>query len=121
MDMKLDSTQTSLNISENVICTIANETLRELDGIYSLAPLPAKTDILSAAGIKPQGRPVRITFVSESASIDVGVVVNLNFKIREAAEQVQSAVKDAVQDMTGITVSKVNVYITGIHFKSDTE
>ena len=34
----------------------------------------------------------------------------------QVAEAIQSSVKESVQNMTGITVSKVNVVVTGIVF-----
>ena len=36
--------------------------------------------------------------------------------IPEVAETLQKTVKDAVQNMTGITISKVNVHVAGIVF-----
>ena len=45
-------------------------------------------------------------------------------KIRQVAEEVQRAVKESVQNMTGKLVSKVNVIIAGLEFdqpESETE
>lgn len=114
MDLKLDNTQTSLNISENVIATIVSEAIREVNGVYSLSPLP-QTGFL---GIQTSARPTKISLVSESVYIDVAFIINLNYKIREVAQRVQAVIKDAVQDMTGMTVSKVNVFVTGVHLKA---
>ncbi|MEG0693222.1 MAG: Asp23/Gls24 family envelope stress response protein [Oscillospiraceae bacterium] len=116
MDINIDNTQTSLNISEDVIRTIANEVIKELPSIYSLSNLPAKLSLLTTPAT---AKPVKIAFVSDSAHVDVGVIVNMNYKIKDVAEHLQSAIKDSIQDMTGITVSKVNIYVTGVHVDNE--
>ena len=51
---------------------------------------------------------------SEAAVIDISIVTELGHKAYEVAKAVQDHVKSAVQNMTGIAVSKVNVKIVGI-------
>lgn len=109
MDKIVSDTQSSLNISEDVVATIANEAVKELPGVYSLSNLPVKVGTLTAPGMP--SKPVRILITADTAVVEIGIIVNLSYKIREVAEQVQTAVKSAVQSMTGITVSKVNVYV----------
>ena len=36
------------------------------------------------------------------------------YRVKTVSEQIQQRVKDAVQDMTGVTVSRVDVYVAGI-------
>ncbi|MFZ2538290.1 MAG: Asp23/Gls24 family envelope stress response protein [Oscillospiraceae bacterium] len=116
MDINTHNTQTSLNISEDVIKTIASEVIKELPSIYSLSNLPAKLSLLTTPAT---AKPVKIAFVSDSAHIDLGIIVNMNYKIKDVAEHLQIAIKDAIQDMTGITVSKVNIYVTSVHINSE--
>jgi len=44
----------------------------------------------------------------------LGVTLKLSVKLREVCEQIQQAVKDAVQAMAGVAVSKVNIYVAGV-------
>lgn len=112
MDKVTPITQSSLHISEDVVATIVNEAVRELGGIYKIENLPQRAKLLATpAGAKP----VRITIADDVARIDVGVIVNLSYRLKEVCEQAQAAIKDAVQNMTGITVSKVNVSVLGVH------
>lgn len=120
MDIKVGKTQTGITISQDVICSIANEAVKEIKGIHGLSAIPMKS-LPFVNTIKGTGRPVKISYVSDSAHIDMGITVNLNHKIKEVAEQVQAVVKNAVQDMTGIAVSKVNVFVTGIYIKNEDE
>lgn len=118
MDINIDNTQTSLNISEDVIKIIANEVIKELPSVYSLSNLPAKLNLLTTPAT---AKPVKITFVSDSAHVDIGIIVNMNYKIKEVAENLQAAIKNSIQDMTGITVSKVNIYVTSVHVNNENE
>ena len=49
------------------------------------------------------------------AQLDIGIVAEFGYRLREVCEQVQNAVKNSIQDMTGTAVSKVNVFVTGVH------
>jgi uncharacterized alkaline shock family protein YloU len=111
MDMNKSKTQSSLNISEEVVATITQNVIKEINGVHSLSTLPIKYSVLKT----PVAKSVRINLASDTAQIDLAIVVDMNHKIRSVCEQVQEKVKDEVQNMTGIAVSKVNVYVTGIH------
>ena len=62
------------------------------------------------------GKPIQISLNDDVAVIDISVNLKYGANIPAVAETLQKAVKDAVQNMTGITVSKVNVHVAGIVF-----
>lgn len=51
------------------------------------------------------------------AQINICVNLIYGYKIKDVAQQIQENVKATVQNMTGITVSKVNVFIAGVEKK----
>ncbi len=107
----------NLKISEDVISTVTKLTVKEVKGVHSLALSPAN---LKDALLKVDAnRPIRISLNGDVAQIDISVNLRYGFKIREVAEEIQTSVKDAVQNMTGVTVSKVNVYVAGVKFRED--
>ena len=68
--------------------------------------------------------PVRVLADGEDLNISIYVNMLPGKKIRQVAEEVQRAVKESVQNMTGKLVSKVNVMIAGLEFdqpESETE
>ncbi len=65
--------------------------------------------------------PVTVNISGGVAEIDVCIIVDFATKVRSVAKSVQENVKSAVQNMTGITVAKVNVIISGITTKQDLE
>ena len=100
--------QNSLHIRQSVIETIAAEKVQEIDGVYELAALKEK-----GAG------KVRTRFSAEAVQLDIGVTLYENAKLRETCDQIQQAIKDAVQTMANIAVSKVNVYVAGAVAKDE--
>lgn len=102
----------SVKISEDVISKIAILTVSEIDGVYSLAQ--------SNAGIKELAfrsdakSPVKISLNGGVAQINISVMLKLGYKVKNICEKIQESVKDSVQNMTGVTVSKVNIYVAGV-------
>lgn len=121
MNMEQNQPNGSLKISQDVIAAIAKHAVEEISGIYSLAAtrLPIK-NINRSSLSRISTKPVFINLTDDSAVIDISVIVKAGCKIRTVAEQLQKAVKDAVQTMCGITVSKVNVHVEGIQFETET-
>ena len=62
--------------------------------------------------------PIHARLTGESAEIDISIIVISGHKAVRVAEAVQQSVKSAVQNMTGIAVSKVNVRITGVRLNN---
>lgn len=107
----------SLKIFENVICKIVEIAAADVDGVcgfvtskVDFADLFIRADRRSAIGVKVN---------DGSAEISLGINVSGKCKVKSTAEKVQQRVKDDVQSMTGIAVTKVNVYIYGIIFDSE--
>lgn len=96
------------------LATISNFAAEEIDGVVSLADTYAPIkNFLKKGSI---GKPIQISLNDDVAVIDISVNLKYGANIPAVAETLQKAVKDAVQNMTGITVSKVNVHVAGIVF-----
>ncbi len=105
----------SLRISRDVIATITATAIREIDGVADLAPFI--TNIKGWLIKKQTAKPIVINLTDDVAVIDVNVTLTGGARIPEVASKIQSAVKEAVQNMTGIAVARVNVNIAGIQFE----
>lgn len=102
----------SLKISEDVIETIVQEAAMEVDGVAKLAMIPiSKSDYFLKAS-KPKA--VKIDVNGDTVKITLGLTLRQGAVIKRVAEQVQQQAKEAVQNMTGVAVYQVNVYIAGI-------
>lgn len=117
MDIKENNDIGSLNISETVIEKIAQLVVDEIDGVYSMAPSPGKfSDFLFNS---EKCKPIRLNINSGVAQIDVYVILKTGYKIKEVAETIQEYIKDAVQNMASITVSKINIFVRGVSNEKD--
>lgn len=110
----------NLRISEDVLATIAIHSTCEVDGVAGMGSGPVKIRRLLTSKTLP-ARSVRIDISDDVAQIDLYVVLQFGARIPEVAEKIQENVKEAVQSMTAIAVSKVNVHISGIAFGQATQ
>ncbi len=109
METSKRHTAGSIKVSEDVIVKIAETAAREIDGVFlKVRDLPAPISKLRA--------PVRVKMLGESAAIRLDISVKDGVNAASAAESVQHSVKSAVQNMTGFTVTKVDVNVIGVEF-----
>lgn len=108
----------SLKISQEVIASIAEYTINEIDGVAGLAPItPSFTGWLLE---KQTVKPISIVITEGVAVLDLRICVKNSVRIPELSQKLQAAVKEAVQNMTGVVVSRVNLHIAGIIFPEAT-
>ncbi|MEF9852486.1 MAG: Asp23/Gls24 family envelope stress response protein [Hydrogenoanaerobacterium sp.] len=110
----LRETLGSLKISQEVIATIASAAAKEISGVAGMALCPANIKTFLAKS--PSAKSINITITDDIAVIDVYVILKQGAKIPTVSENIQKSVKDAIQTMTGIVVSRVNVFVSGISF-----
>lgn len=102
----------SLQISTDVIAKIARLAALEVDGVREVKACPYSMKSLLGRLATP--KPVEVTLQDEVAEITVNVTIAYGARIPALSEKVQQDVKASVQNMTSITVSRVNVVITGV-------
>jgi uncharacterized alkaline shock family protein YloU len=110
----------SLKISKNVIVTIARTSTLETKGVASLAE-PAM-GASRAGGVFYRGfgkRAIRAALHDDFAELDISVNLEPGARIPDVCAAVQSAVKENVQTMTGVAVSKVNIKVMGVVFPAN--
>lgn len=101
----------SLQISTDVIAKIARLATLEVEGVHQV-----RAETLSAKSLlgKALPKPILVELVDDVAEITVSLVVSYGCRIPAVSEKVQENVKNTVQNMTSITVSKVNLVIVGV-------
>jgi len=96
------------------MATIAKSATLEVEGVDSVSEYP-----YDIKGIFTKGqiqKNVSVCLNDELAEVTVQMIIKNGYRIGAVSERVQKAVKEAIQSMTGITVSKVNVVIAGIAY-----
>jgi uncharacterized alkaline shock family protein YloU len=103
-----------IRINNNVIAIIAHETAKKVPGVVELQGSLAD-DLAGMIGKKSKDRGIRVEKESEELlTIDLAVVLEYGVRIPDICVQLQEAVKQAVEDMTGQHVYAVNVVVQGI-------
>ncbi|MDF7807568.1 Asp23/Gls24 family envelope stress response protein [Pontiellaceae bacterium B12219] len=103
-----------ISINNNVVAIIAHETAKKVPGVVELQGTLAD-GIAGMIGKKSKDKGIRIEKENEEhLTIDLNVVLAFGVKIPEICVQLQAAVKEAVEDMTGQQVFAVNVVVQGV-------
>lgn len=97
----------SVMISEDVIATIVEHTLTEIEGVVKGGS--------EVVGKKSWGKGIRIA-IAEDNSLTIGcnIVVAYGESVINVAKAVQAAVTNAVESVTGVSVVDVDVNVCGI-------
>lgn len=101
-------------ISEDVIATIVEHTISEVDGVAGLITKPG-VDIAEMIGKKNWGKGIKITIADDDKlNIDCNLAVSYGQSVVCVAKAVQDAVTAALESTTGVKVAAVNVNVCGI-------
>lgn len=114
MEISNHNSKGGLVISEEAVSAIVTNAAGDVDGVVGFSNRPV--DIVSTIkkGSLKVMSPVRITQDGDDLNISVCINIAIGKKIQPVAEEIQRVVKDAVQNMTGKLVSKVNVIIASV-------
>lgn len=102
----------NLKISEDVVASIATIAAKEVEGVADLSTAPANLKGIFKS--KPVKTSVEVDLNDGVAIIDIYLKIKYGAKVQPVSSEIQKKVKDSVQNMTGIAVSKVNIHISGI-------
>ena len=111
MEVVKEAVKSRLKIADDVIITVARLAALDVKGVAGLSG-----EVNKMSKVRKNG-PIKINMMGDVAAIDVSIVVKGGEKACSVAQDVQSAVKENVQNMTGIAVARVNVTISGVVFE----
>lgn len=103
----------SLQISSEVLAKIARLAALEIDGVaeVSAGSRQSVRGLLSKNNLQ---KPVTVELVDGVATLTIRLIASYGTKIMPLCEKVQENVKQTIQNMTGITVSRVDVLVVGL-------
>lgn len=106
---------TSVRIADDVVSVIASMAASEVEGVGGMTGSLAG-DLVEKLGKKNLSKGIKVDVTDTSVAISLSLLMEYGYKLHEVAKNVQKAVKNAVEAMTGLTVSEVNIMIQGIVF-----
>ena len=101
-----------IHIHENVIAAAVRKATCEVDGVIRLAGSALVNNIAELIGNKSIGdRSIAVDIDGSTVAIDVKVNIAYGAHVPTVASNVQSAVVEEVEKITGMTVTAVNVVV----------
>ncbi|WP_414046630.1 Asp23/Gls24 family envelope stress response protein [Macrococcus equi] len=115
MTLEITNEFGSIDISSDVIATIAGGTAVECYGIIGMASKHQVRDgIADIVGRDNYSKGVIVTNNDGILDVDMYIIVAYGTKISEIANNVQSAVKYTLEKTLNLKVNSVNIYIQGV-------
>ncbi|MPW25159.1 Asp23/Gls24 family envelope stress response protein [Alkalibaculum sp. M08DMB] len=105
-----------IDISEDVIGSIASLATLEVDGVVEMVGGLTK-DIAEKLGKKNQAKGVKITRNNNELVVDIYLIVKYGVQIQDTGYNVQKKVKHSIEIMTGLNVVQINVNVEGVQLK----
>jgi len=113
-NIKSETAMGIVKISDEVVGVISGLATAEIKGIVGMSAGVASGITQILTGKKNLSKGVKVNVGENSATIDLYVVVEYGIRIPDVALQVQENVKKAVESMTGLTVSAINIHVQNV-------
>lgn len=121
MDKENKTTQTGyeiedigqVQIADEVIAVIAGLAATEVEGVIKMSG-NITNEIVSKLGMKNLSRGVKVEIIDNLVDVSLSLILRYGVSIPKTSKEVQEKVKSAIETMTGMTVSEVDIRIAGI-------
>ncbi len=120
---ELQTTKGNTTIADSVVQKIAGVSAGEISGVYALGGGAARAFGAIRERIpgssQSVGQGVAVEVGERQAAVDLDLVAEYGVSIVELSRAVRRNVISAVEGMTGLEVTEVNVAVNDIHLPSD--
>ncbi|MBR2695936.1 MAG: Asp23/Gls24 family envelope stress response protein [Parasporobacterium sp.] len=104
-----------VQITEEVIAIIAGLAATEVDGVHSMAG-GITNEIVARLGKKNLAAGITVQCSDDTVTANLSLVIKMGYNIPDVSAQVQEKVKTAIENMTGLKVTAVNIRIANVNF-----
>ncbi len=102
-----------VKIADEVVAIIAGLAATEVEGVSSMAG-NITNELVSRLGMKNLSKGIRVEVKDGVVRVDVALNIAYGYAIPVVSTKVQEKVKIAIENMTGLEVSGVNVRIASV-------
>lgn len=110
----------TVRIADEVVAIIAGLAATEVEGVAGMSGGFAG-GISEILGRRNLSKGVKVEVGENEAAIELYIIVKYGARIPDVAWNIQENVKKAVETMTGLEASKINVHIQGVEFAGQKE
>ena len=104
----------TVKIADDVVAMIAALAATEVEGVAAMSG-NMTNELLSRVGVKNMAKGTRVEVLQKKVKVDLAITIEYGFNIPATCQRVQTKVKNAVENMTGLEVNDVNIRIAGIN------
>ena len=102
-----------VQIADDVVARIAVLAALEVDGVSAMAG-NYTSDTLEKVSRKNLTKGAKVMVASSEVKVDLALMMSYGYNIPATCQQAQTRVKTTIENMTGLTVTDVNIRIAGI-------
>ena len=110
----IDNRFGSIQIEPEVIALYAGTTAVECFGSVGMAAVSVKDGFARLLKRESLTKGINVAIRENVISIDFHVIVSYGVSILAVADNLMESVKYKVEDLTGMTVEQINVYVEGV-------
>ena len=103
----------SVQIADDVVAMIASLAATEIPGVSAMVG-NITNELMSKVGIKNLTKGVQVDILDNVVQVDLSIILEYGYNIPDTCQKVQAKVKTAIENMTGLTVSDVNIRIASV-------
>lgn len=108
----------SVKIADDVVAMIAGIAATEIEGVAAMAG-NITNELMSKVGVKSLKKGVKVDVIEKVVAVDLALIMEYGYNIPATSQKVQDKVKSAIENMTGLEVSDVNIRIAGVNMQKD--
>ena len=108
----------SVKIADVVVDMIAGIAAAEVKGVAAMAG-NVPNEFMSKVGVKNLKKGVKVEVLNKVVKVDLALIMEYGYNIPATSQKVQEKVKNAIENMTGLEVSDVNIRIAGVNMLKD--
>lgn len=106
-----------VQIADEVVAIIAGIAATEVEGVASMSG-NITNELVGKLGMKNLSKGVKVDVTTEAVTVDLALTLEYGYSIPKTSRSVQEKVKTAIENMTGLNVSEVNVRIAGVNIEN---
>ena len=106
----------TVKIADDVVAMIAALAATEVDGVAAMAG-NLTNELLSRVGVRGLSRGAKVDVSGRKVKVELAITVEYGYNIPATCQRIQTKVKGAIENMTGLEVLDVNIRIAGINEK----
>lgn len=107
-----------VHVAGEVVAIIAGLAATEVEGVSSMAG-NITNELVSKLGMKNLSKGVKISIVESSVEVDIALNIAYGYSIPEVSGKVQERVKNAIENMTGLEVTEINIRIASVDMENN--